>query len=63
MKTNCSSNLCEMTQNELYEVQGGDDFLGFIGDIYDSWNEMWYDVGVNLYHLLNEQDSHGVAYI
>lgn len=26
----------------------------FIGAIYDSWSDMWYELGQNLYHLLNE---------
>lgn len=26
----------------------------FIGAIYDSWSNMWYEFGQNLYHLFNE---------
>lgn len=26
----------------------------FIGAIYDSWSDMWYEFGQNLYHLFNE---------
>lgn len=26
----------------------------FIGAIYDSWSDMWYEFGQNLYHLFNK---------
>ena len=29
--------------------------LLFIGVIYDSWSDMWYEFGQNLYHLFNEK--------
>lgn len=47
----------ELTATESYEVIGGgkgDGFLGFLGDIYDSWNNMWKDFGRNLYHCIND---------
>jgi len=28
--------------------------LVFIGVIYDSWSDMWYEFGQNLYHLFNK---------
>ena len=28
--------------------------LLFIGVIYDSWSDMWYEFGQNLYHLFNK---------
>lgn len=28
--------------------------LLFIGVIYASWSDMWYEFGQNLYHLFNE---------
>ena len=45
----------ELSANEMTTVTGGGDgFFGFIGDIYDSWNQMWKDLGKNIYHAIND---------
>ena len=45
----------ELQVNEMEAVNGGGDgFLGFVSDIYDSWCNMWHDFGKNLYHQIND---------
>lgn len=51
MELKLNDGFCEMTQIEMQMVDGGDivePFLEFVGDIYDSWCDMWYDAGKNL---------------
>lgn len=49
-----NNGFCELTQDEMYLAQGGSDgFLGFLGDIYDGWCDMWHDFGENLYYMFN----------
>ena len=41
-----------ITERELEEVNGGGAF-DFIGDIYDSWCDMWHEFGKSLHDLFH----------
>ena len=47
-----NKNFSELSSEEIQIVEGGGDgFLGFLGDIYDGWCDMWHDFGENLYYM------------
>ena len=41
----------ELSATEMEEIDGG--ILDFLGDIYDSWNNMWKDFGRSVYYLFH----------
>lgn len=41
---------CEMSQDEMQMIDGGDIF-DFLGDIYNGWCDIWYNVGKNIYYI------------
>lgn len=50
MEMNLNSNFLPIENDNLHLINGGSDgFFGFVGDVYDAWNNMWYNVGENIH--------------
>ncbi|SHH95050.1 hypothetical protein SAMN02745196_02020 [Clostridium collagenovorans DSM 3089] len=50
MEMNLNANFSAIEKEDLELINAGSDgFFGFIGDMYDSWNNMWHKVGENIH--------------
>lgn len=51
MELKMNNGFCEMTEQEMLAIDGGDAveaFVEFVGGMYDGWCDMWYQVGKNV---------------